>query len=398
MTAQRPLIVNRWLRKPHHSFTLAILLGLLSCQWFTSSGEDLKPDEDRYVWRTTGHTNAGVPWFDQSTVFYLGFEHELTAVDKMTGSVRWSVRLPVNHPRTVGFGGTVIGERLYVGDKDLFAVNARTGEIAWRCSPPEGVDVGRWFPVLWNGVVIVGSSNGWLFAVDTATGGIKWNRRLSNVGEFLVYPAPVVDGVVYVTTVDFASSANNEPLGGVAAIEAQTGNVLWSREIPHHVAPDGPTATVAPVVAEGIVVAGSRDGPVYGFDRLTGEQRWKMEPFPFPHVTDPALIRDTHWLATCGSIVFIGSTSTHVAAINPRTGAEIWRTPRSTATADTVWCDGRSVLVMRPLGGIEVLDALTGTSRWELRFPRRDFFFGSATDARHVYVGGRDGVYALRYD
>jgi len=151
-------------------------------------------------------------------------------------------------------------------------------------------------------------------------------------------------------------------------------------------------------VAGSVVVAGARDGPLYGFDRATGDVRWSVPPLPFPHVTDPALIRDIHWLASCNGLVFVGSSSTIVLAIEPETGLERWRTPLSLSSAEPVWCDDRSVLVMRPLGGIEVLNLVDGTTRWELRVPEYDFFYGALSDGARLYVGGLEGVYALRND
>ncbi len=387
--------MSSWIR----SVVGALVLVLGGCQWFEriASEQTPPPGESRYVWKVPGLTNKGVPWFDDSTVFYLGFDHELTAVDKSSGEVRWNIRLPVARGNTVGFGGVVHGSTIIVGDEDVFALDKRNGTILWRYEPPGGVDIGRLAPILWNGLVLAGSSNGWVFAADASTGQEVWRQRLSTVAQYLVYTAPVVDGTLYITTVDFDSSPVGAPLGHVGALDAATGQLLWLRPIPHHIDPSGPTATVSPVVSATVVV-GSRDGPWYGFDRATGAVRWKKQPLPFPNVSDPALIREVSWLATCGGRVFGGSSTTRVVSIDSETGNEVWLTPPSTASAEPVWCDDEQVYVMRPLGGIEVLDAVTGARRWDFRFPQQDFFFGSASDAAHIYVGGRLGVYALRKD
>jgi outer membrane protein assembly factor BamB len=292
----------------------------------------------------------------------------------------------------------VVDNLLIVGDQDLFALDIRDGSIVWRAAPQGAIDIGRLRPVTWNELVFAGSSNGYVFAVEISTGQVRWSRQLGLSSQYGVFTSPVVDGTLYVTTVDFDIASNGEPQGGVAAIDALTGEVVWNREIPHHVDPTGPTATISPVVASSVVVAGSRDGPLYAFDRATGAVRWKHAPLP-THATNPAAIRDIHWLASCSGKVYFGtSSSTLVAAVDPETGSELWRTAPSTASAEPVWCDNEVVIVMRPLGGIEVLDAATGSKRWELRFPQFDFFYGSLSDGELLYVGGLEGVYALYRD
>lgn len=141
------------------------------------------------------------------------------------------------------------------------------------------------------------------------------------------------------------------------------------------------------------MVAGAR-WPVYGFNRLDGEVRWKLEPFPFAHGFPPASIRDIHDLAACNGIVYVGSSSTFVAAVSAEDGRLLWRTSGSLASADGVSCDGQSVFVMRPLGGMQAIDATTGVERWRIYYPDNDFWTGVYTDAVRVYGGGQDGLYA----
>ena len=380
---------------------LAALLAIPGCEWFDTlfgPGRDLPSETDnRFVWRRIGYDNRSTPWADDTSVYFLGRAHQLTAVDKDSGRVRWSIVLPVQRVQTVGFGGVVTNGKLIVGDQDIFAIDSRDGTILWRFAPVDGVDIGRVIPVLWNGLIFGGSSNGWLFAVDVETGQQQWRTRLGT-GTFLTWASVVVDGTLYVGSTDFDIAPNNEPQGSVAALDALTGAVSWQREIPHHVDPSGPTATITPVVAGDVLVAGARDGPVYAFDRASGSIRWKMQPFPIPQASIPAHIRDVHALATCGDVVFVGSTSTLVAALDARSGQEFWRTAGSLASADGVSCDGRSVFVMRPLGGLQVIDAATGQERWEIGYPDNDFWTGVLTEGDRVYGGGMEGLYALRYD
>lgn len=377
-------------------FAVIVVVGLSGCRWFdTLFGEGDQPKStDRFVWRIEGHTNARFPWHDDSSVYFLGRQHQLTAVEKSSATVRWSSLLPVERVQTVGFGGVVRGDTLFVGDEDLFAISARDGRVLWRFDPVDGVDVGRWPPRLSGGLVIVGSSNGWVFAVDAANGIIRWSKRLGTVTQLLIYTAPVVDGTLYVTAVDFDSAENGQPQGFVGALDATNGALIWMRAVPRNEISIGATATIDPVVAGEVVVVGARDGPVYGFERATGALRWKMQP-----LVDPLQSGDLHFLSHCDGVIYVGSSSsTIVAALDAATGQERWRTPKSRGSPDRVSCDGRSVFVVRVNGGLEVLDATTGSKQWEIGYPDNDFWGGVVIDGDRVYGGGFRGLYALRYD
>ncbi|CAN5236740.1 hypothetical protein BH20ACT24_BH20ACT24_08840 [soil metagenome] len=56
--------------------------------------------------------------------------------------------------------------------------------------------------------------------------------------------------------------------GYMYAFEAATGDVLW--QTPH----DGGTSTKNPILANGVVYVGSLGDSVYAFDAMTGETLW----------------------------------------------------------------------------------------------------------------------------
>lgn len=291
----------------------------------------------------------------------------------------------------------IVDDVIYVGDTDLFAIDANSHSLLWHFAPSEGVLVGRHPPVYWNGMLLVGSGNGYVYAVDAKTGTSLWTTRLSTSAVVDVWLGDVVDGALSLTVTDFSIAANHEPQGSVGRLDAATGTVQWLREIPHHIKETGPTASLAPVTTAGVVVAGARDGPAYGFDASTGAVRWTLPPLLLDPV-DPALSRDIHVLEVCGAKLFIGSSqSTRVVALDPATGTELWRTPPHSASPEEVWCEENALIVMRPLGGIQLLDAADGHTLWELGEPTRyDFNYGALSDGGVIYSGGYEGVYALR--
>jgi outer membrane protein assembly factor BamB len=98
------------------------------------------------------------PAVDQERV-YVGIDKELVALDRKTGAVVW--RAPTG--RKVDSTPLVIGPTVYVGsdDKRFYAFDARTGKQVWsfttggRVSSP---------PTYGEGLILIGSNDGYLYA------------------------------------------------------------------------------------------------------------------------------------------------------------------------------------------------------------------------------------------
>lgn len=140
----------------------------------------------------------------------------------------------------------------------------------------------------------------------------------------------------------------------------------------------------APVVADGVVVAGSRDHRVYGIDLETGERRWSRD-------TGDRVVGSA---AVAGDTVFVGSDTGVLSALSLQTGAERWRYEienhgiqhRPTVVGDAVVLEA---------DGLVALDAETGERRWRAE---HSVSLGVAASARTetVFAGdnGSDRVYA----
>src|SRR5688572_30283540 len=89
-----------------------------------------------------------------------------------------------------------------------------------------------------------------------AYGGLLWKVRVRAP----VRSSPVVaDGIVYVGASD----------GQLRAIDAATGEVRWAAEA-------GAPIDAAPAVAGDLVLAASRGGEFLAFERANGEVRWRV--------------------------------------------------------------------------------------------------------------------------
>lgn len=166
---------------------------------------------------------------------------------------------------------TVVGETVLFGSGDgrVYAVEARTGTVLWKYRTEGRV---RSSPAVVDGAVYVGSADGSIYAIELDTGRLRWRfdtegRDLFS-GDFgydrrTVQSSPaVVDGVVYVGARD----------GYLYAIDAASGRRRWSFN--HEIS----WVNSSPAVSGGIVYAGSSDGRfIHAVDVDTGEEIWRLE-------------------------------------------------------------------------------------------------------------------------
>jgi outer membrane protein assembly factor BamB len=102
-------------------------------------------------------------------------------------------------------------------------------------------------PAVANGVVYVGSWDGYVYALDVRSGALLW--RYTAVGDEVHSSPAVANGVVYVASLD----------SNVYALNAKTGEKLWS------FATACCGVESSPAVANGVVYIGSYNGRVWAF-------------------------------------------------------------------------------------------------------------------------------------
>ncbi|MFL6974487.1 MAG: PQQ-dependent dehydrogenase, methanol/ethanol family [Xanthobacteraceae bacterium] len=138
-------------------------------------------------------------------------------------------------------------------------------------------------PIVYNGVMYVTNARATV-AIDVGTGKQIWRTPVdwlpettrvvccgvSNKG------AAIFNGKIYRTTLD----------AHVVALDAKTGKEVWKQKAAEW--KDGYSMTVAPLVANGVVIAGvagaefGHRGYLEGFDPQTGKQLWRTYTIPAP--------------------------------------------------------------------------------------------------------------------
>ena len=212
-----------------------------------------------WSWRAGGSVLAA-PLLDRETLYVAAADGRLTALNRITGQVRWSSELQEELTTTP----TLSGGRLYVmsSEESVTAVDAETGRSVWKFhrDPPAGFTLrGNARPRVAHGSLFAGFADGSLVALGPADGVAKWVRSVSGTGDYLDVDdlaAPDDDPRVY------AASSK----AGVVAVDAATGNPVWTTPLPgaNHVVVDGPR------------VYASGKGALVALARADGKVLWKL--------------------------------------------------------------------------------------------------------------------------
>lgn len=293
--------------------------------------------------RSLGSPVLSTPAISGRTVYFTTWDNALHAADAATGQERWRKDLG----RTLGTGDyweyyvsspQISGGRLYVGSASgrLFAIEPVSGRTLW--SFDAGARI-RTTPTLAGDLVIIGTMGGEVLAIDRS-GRLQWRFRTVGAGQ------------------DFAFKTN-----------------------------DTRSVVTQPVVTGNTVIAGGRDGNIYGIDLATGKARWNATQDGGSWILG---------LAADQSKVYVGGGSAFVMqGLDTATGKEIWRTPTANAMFGGIAKAG-NVLVSNGINGmIAGFDTATGARQWRFAMPATTFASPLIADGV-IYTGADDGsVFAL---
>ncbi len=288
----------------------------------------------------------------------------------------------------------IAGRTAYVGSTDgnLYAVDLGHGTLRWKLATGARVTSS---PAVSNGVVYVVSYDGNLYAADASAGTLKWKfatqgeRRFAGthlhgvlpVAErmpdpfnvFLSSPA-VSNGVVYFGSGD----------GYVYAVDAASGSLRWKYQT-------GDVIHASPAIADGVVYIGSWDSWFYALNAATGTLKWRFKTGEDPDIHNQVGIQSS--AAVADGMVYFGCRDSKFYALDAQTGAQKWSFDNhgSWVVSSPAVRDGKVYFGTSDSKRIWALDAKTGATVFEL--PVRWYIFGSPALAGHwLYVGNWDGT------
>jgi outer membrane protein assembly factor BamB len=261
------------------------------------------------------------PALDQGVLYDGGTDGKLYALDAKTGALRWSFKTGSRIVSSPAAAKGVVYTLSY--DGNLYAVNARDGTLKWKFATggerrfaarhihgidppgetmPDPYDVYLSSPAVADGTVYFGSSDGNVYALDAASGALRWKFATGGV----VHASPALaNGALYIGSWDT----------WFYALDAATGKEKWrfktgeDEDIHNQTGIQGSAA-----VADGIVTFGCRDAKFYALDAATGKKLWAYDNKGSWVIASPA-VRD-------GAVYVPTSDSGMFHAFDAKTGAE----------------------------------------------------------------------------
>jgi outer membrane protein assembly factor BamB len=321
----------------------------------------------RIKWKfPTGDRIVSSPVWSDGVVYFGGDDGNIYAVATETGRQIWKQATGGPSPSTPA----VIDGTLYVVSYDgkLYALNSRTGAVRWKFvtggerrfeakglnglqpknqTVADPFDVFLSSPVVVQGAVYFGSGDGHLYAVDAASGDLRWKFQTGDV----VHASPAfADGVLYFGSWD----------SYFYAVEAGTGKEKWrfhGGEDP--VLHNQVGFQSSPAVANGVVYTGCRDSQLHALDAATGKEKWHFDNALSWVISSPAV--------SDGRVFFATSDSSLYHVVDALTGKPILRQQDKAYMFSSPAIAGDVVFIGVLNGTLQARDLKTGDVLWDFQ-------------------------------
>jgi outer membrane protein assembly factor BamB len=241
------------------------------------------PDSGKQVWRNKLDVPlASGPGVGSDLVVVVTTDGLVVALSSTDGSERWRAYVGGESLATP----LVSDEHVVVQtvDNRLLALASFDGSERWSLeqSIPLLTMRGSASPVQAGRNVITGFDNGRLLAVDLSTGDIQWESMLSPPsGRSDLDRLADIDGDIAVVGQDIYAAGYH---GRVASLAAESGQILWSRELSTY---EGVTADWANVYST------LENGEIVALNRSTGTEIWRQGALLRREPTAPVAFRST---------------------------------------------------------------------------------------------------------
>lgn len=337
------------------------------------------------------------PVIANNVIYSIDGELVIHAIDAENGRKIWNKRLSkvgkkgfmAKAARAIGGGLAIENGKLFVssGFGEVLALDASNGNQIWSFKTNAPVHSS---PLVNNGKLYVVSVDSLLWAIDAETGASLWNQSsLPETARVLSSPSSALSGETIVTP--FAS-------GELVASLVANGRKLWSEGLTR--AGSGTSLSSIndiagrPVIHSGVVYAGSQSGIVAAIDLRTGIKLWDKS---IPTIQTP-------WVA--GDFIYIVSVDSQLICLKREDGAIVWmkqlsayenekkRKKRITWTGP-VMVAGRLVLASS-LGEIAELNPLNGEFLNRIKTKEQFLITPAYKDGTLYFYSNGGDIYALK--
>jgi eukaryotic-like serine/threonine-protein kinase len=210
-------------------------------------------------------------------------------------------------------------------DHNLYLFDAAHGNLLWRFTTGNGVYSA---PLIWKDGkrewIFASSSDRLVYGLDATVGNRLWSRAVAGYqptlgGSRLSAPCLGLSNKIPAVFVGYwvwdKSLANSTQRGGLIAVAARTGRLLWQADFLDNSVSD---PVFAVVDGRARVFAASSDGNLRALDADSGKQLWAHRE------TEPIMGAPLFYQAPGGPRVIIGSHFGKLRCLDARDGREIW--------------------------------------------------------------------------
>src|SRR5581483_2275890 len=317
-------------------------------------------------------------------------QYEAAGLSKLSG-VKWKF-----HTGGMVIGSpSVAAGVVYVGSTDgnLYAVDAESGGLKWKFSVKSRIPS---TPAVVGGAVYFAAYDGNFYAVDAASGALKWKFQTGGERRFAgkhlhgaqpnaeTMPDPfdcyLSSPVVWNGAVYFGSGDGN-----VYALDAATGALKWKFAT-------GDVVHASPAIADGMLFIGSWDASFYALDAATGAERWRFKTGVDPDVHNQQGIQSS--AAVADGMVYFGCRDSHLYALDEKTGEKKWAfsTKRSWVPTSPAVSKGKVYFATSDTALLYAADAKTGAIEYAVGFNGWPVYSSPAIAGGMLYVGSTEGT------
>jgi len=296
----------------------------------------------------------------------------LYALDRATGDPIWFYDAN-GDGSAVQFHGEplLLGERVVVatdGDPTahLYSFDIASGDLQWKVPFKSGVAT---TPLLVDDRVVVVSAQGEVAAVDAQTGNVLWR----------VMPAGALESIPYIPSPAHAANrilvADNK--NQIFALDAKDGSTVWRKTLSAR-----PNTSLA-VIGDSVVV-GTEDRYLHWIAIDSGDSRQRVQLPGIPHGTPILAARLLFVLTTAGT--------GNLLALDAQSGEIRWKqeTPEEWTTYRPL-VTPTAVIVGNQEKNLCSFDRASGVLRWCRPAGQIPRGLGISPDGR-LYVGSRSGI------
>tara|TARA_Y100000296_G_scaffold65342_1_gene76906 strand:- start:1585 stop:2793 length:1209 start_codon:yes stop_codon:yes gene_type:complete len=273
-------------------------------------------------------------------------------------------------------------------------------DINWERDIGDGVDhyFSRLRPVYAYGKLFAADRHGVVVAMEPSTGNVLWEKDFATFkNEGMLSPVTKlwrkgetarIGGIFVAEKRVFIGTEN----GYVAALDVDTGELLWDATVPGEI-------LAAPAVDDGILVVNTGASSLFGFSTRTGEQLWRHEGD-----TPPLTLRGISGPIASNGGVIVGTATGKVQVNLIETGVLAWETVVATPSGATeleriVDIDttpvlfGGTIYTVSYNGTLAAVELRTGRVVWKREYAS---YRNLSVDGNNIFVvDNKSNVYAL---